>query len=125
MKFKPHMLANMFNKKTSKYRNEKFNYYGKTFDSKKEARRYLELRSMEKAREISCIECQPEFVLQDKFKLNGKTYRAIMYKADFKYIDKDNNIVVEDVKGFKTPVYQIKKKMFLNKFGDRFIFKET
>ena len=46
------------------------------------------------------------------------------YIADFQYIEKDGTEVVEDVKGFKTKEYNIKKKLFLHKYGDRFDFRE-
>ena len=51
-------------------------------------------------------------------KLNNKTRRQITYKADFTYFsNEDNKIHVIDVKGFKTDVYNIKKKMFEYKYG--------
>lgn len=39
------------------------------------------------------------------------------YIADFVYKDKDGNEVVEDVKGFRTDVYKIKKKMMRYRYG--------
>ena len=35
--------------------------------------------------EISDLELQPRFLLQESFKKNGKTYRKIEYVADFAY----------------------------------------
>ena len=35
------------------------------------------------------------------------------------------NLIVEDVKGLKTPVYKLKRKLFLNKYGSDIIFKEV
>ena len=63
-------------------------------------------------------------IIHDSFKRNGKTVRAIKYIADFQYIE-DGNIIVEDVKGMKTSVYQMKKKMFLKKYGEELIFREV
>lgn len=83
------------------------------FDSKKEHNRYHELKLLERAKEISGLKLQPIFELQPGFKKDGKTYQKITYKADFTYFDNRlNQIVVEDVKGFKTEVYKLKKKMF-------------
>ena len=65
-----------------------------------------------KAKKIKNLTLQPIFRLQPKFKKNGATIREIKYVADFMYTDENGKIVVEDVKGMKTDVYKIKKKMF-------------
>jgi hypothetical protein len=111
----------------SKYRSKKVVVDGIKFDSKKEARRYQELKLLERAGAIKALELQPIFLLQDKFRYDNKGYRKIEYIADFKYIDKDGNVVVEDVKseGTATPVYKIKKKLFLKKYGDKYKFFEN
>lgn len=99
--------------KDSKYYNKKIMINGITFDSRKEANRYTELFRLEAQGYIKDLECQHKFVLQPGFKKNGKTYRAITYIADFVYLDLETNKnIVEDVKGFKTDVYKLKKKMF-------------
>jgi len=101
----------------SKYYNKKVIYDGISFDSQKECKRYKVLKFREKAGEIMCLELQPKFLLQETFKANGETHRAISYKADFKYFDiLENKLIVEDVKGFITDVYKIKKKLFLYKY---------
>ena len=61
---------------------------------------------------ISKLELQPKYILQEKFVQRGKKHRAITYKADFRYCE-NGHIIVEDVKGFKTKVYELKKKMLL------------
>ena len=113
--------------KRSKYNARKTIVDGITFDSKKEARRYKELKLQEKLEIISHLQLQPKFRLLDGFKYNGETIRPINYFADFSYIDAEGNEVVEDVKSkaTKTPVYSIKKKLFLNKYGERYLFIET
>ena len=87
------------------------------FDSAKEAQRYRELKLLEKAKQISNLELQPRFLLQDSFRKNGKTYRKIEYVADFKYIENDKTIV-EDVKGLQTDVFKIKHKLFEKKYPE-------
>lgn len=90
-----------------------------TFDSKKEAQRYGELKMLQRLGAIKDLRLQPTFLLQESFKKNGKTYRKIEYKADFEYFDiQQGKIIVEDVKGFKTTVYEIKKKLFEYKYPD-------
>lgn len=95
----------------SKYNNKKTQIDMYVFDSVKEAKRYKELKLLERAGEISNLELQPRFLLQDSFKKNGRTYRKIEYVADFKYIEK-GKIIVEDVKGIQTDVFKIKHKLF-------------
>lgn len=95
----------------SKYHSKTVEVQGIRFDSKKEANRYLELKLKERAGEIQNLELQPEFELQPKFRKNGVTFRAIKYRADFKYTD-HGKTVIEDVKGMKTDVYKIKRKLF-------------
>ena len=103
--------------KRHKYNAKKVVINGIEFDSKKEAKRYLELKILEKAGKIKDLQFQPVFLLQEGFK-RKITHRAITYRADFEYVDEKGNRVVEDVKGVKTPVFKIKKKLFLKKYRD-------
>lgn len=96
-------------------------------DSLKEQRRCDELSLLEKHKVIKDLKVQVKFIIQEKFKYNGKTEREISYYADFTYFDNQiNKQVIEDVKGYKTAVYKIKRKMLLNTIKDRDIaFLET
>tara|TARA_R100000697_G_scaffold42040_1_gene54841 strand:+ start:348 stop:683 length:336 start_codon:yes stop_codon:yes gene_type:complete len=97
----------------TKYRAIRTMVDGIYFDSKREANRYSELKMMEKAGIINSLKLQPEF----KCMVNGK--KVCTYKADFEYLIVDDigpqgqigYYIVEDVKGFKTPVYRLKKKL--------------
>ena len=92
----------------SKYKNIKVN----GFDSKKEYFRALQLNILQKANEISDLKFQVKFILIPAFKENNKTIeRECSYIADFTYFDKDKNFIIEDVKGYKTEVYKIKRKL--------------
>ena len=123
--FKKYSKTSLEKNKKSKYRAKKMELDGIMFDSKKEAQRYSELKMLEKGSVIKNLELQPRFLLQDKFEYKGKLIRKIEYIADFKYIDENGNTVVEDVKGLKTDVYNIKKKLFLNKYmNEKMLFKE-
>lgn len=103
-----------------KYHNQKTIVNGISFDSKKEAKRFNELKILERAKEITELRTQVKFELQPSFKKSGKTYRKIEYIADFTYFDnKLNKYRVEDVKGSKntrTEVYLLKKKLFEYKY---------
>ena len=103
----------------SKYRSTKAMIDDIVFDSKRERQRYCELKLLEKAGRIKDLSLQHKFELQPSFKKNGTTFRKITYIADFVYFDFDRMaIVVEDVKGFKTKEYQLKKKLFEFKFPE-------
>ena len=110
------------NQKQSKYKNKKVKVNGKVFDSKKEAKRYQELKLLEKSGIIKDLELQKRFILLEGFKKNNKTYRPIYYYADFVYyLIYEKKTVVEDVKGckyFTTDVYKLKKKLFEYKYPD-------
>lgn len=97
----------------NKYGNRNTVIDGISFDSSKEARRYTELRLMERAGKIKNLELQVPFELLPKC---GKN-RAVKYVADFVYIDENGKKIVEDVKGYRTEVYKLKKKMMLALLG--------
>lgn len=103
----------------SKYRSKKIIIDGISFDSKREGNRYLELKLLERAGKIKDLKLQQQFELQPSFRKNGRTIRAITYIADFTYFDLETmRNVVEDVKGYKTDVYMLKKKMFEFKYPE-------
>ena len=81
---------------------------GIQFDSMMEARYYLFLLEGKRQGKIKEFKMQVPFVLQPKFKKDGKTVRAIEYVADFVI---DSSTVV-DVKGVETEVFKLKAKLF-------------
>jgi len=99
----------------NKYKAQKTMIDGIEFDSRRESNRYLELKMLFRAGHISNLELQKRYMLQESFKKNGKTYRAIEYIADFVYIE-NGMTIVEDSKGCKTKEYQIKKKLFEKRY---------
>ena len=103
----------------SKYNNVKTVVDGITFDSQKEAKRYNDLKILQRLGHIRNLVLQPRYELQPSFKKGKTYYRKIEYVADFQYFDTHlNKIVVEDVKGMKTDVYKLKKKMFEYQYPD-------
>ena len=103
---------------SSKYKAKKTKVDDITFDSKKEANRYNELKLLEKTGAISNLKRQVPYVLIEKSKYG----RTIRYLADFVYTEKGET-VVEDCKGVRTPVYRLKKRLMAEKFG--ILIKET
>lgn len=90
----------------AKYGNHKCMLEGISFDSKREAFRYRELKLMERAGLITDLKRQVTFVLIP----SQEGQRPVKYIADFTYIE--NGVkVVEDAKGVKTKDYIIKKKL--------------
>jgi hypothetical protein len=73
---------------------------GIKFASIKEAKRYKELRLLEKSGDLLF------FLRQVPFHLAGN----VKYVCDFLCFWKDGTVTIEDVKGIKTPMYILKKK---------------
>ncbi len=90
----------------SKYRNIRVSIDGILFDSKAEAKRYGELKLLERAGEINGIAVHQRFPLI----VNG--VKVSIYESDFTYTTSHGAFVVEDVKGMKTAVYKLKRKLF-------------
>lgn len=114
----------------SKYGNRKCTFQGIVFDSRHEMQRYKDLYLLQKAGEIKNLRTQVAFVLlpeqretshelykagpnKGKLKPGKLIERKCEYIADFVYITKDGNYVVEDAKGMHTKEYLIKRKMML------------
>ena len=112
-----------------KYHSKKTVIDGIKFDSKKEAERYSELKLLERCGATSNLELQKvyelipaQYELYERYGKNGQRLKdgkkciekSCVYKADFVYIDNETGQqVVEDVKGFRTKEYKIKKKLML------------
>lgn len=100
----------------SKYHAKKTCVDGIIFDSRREADRYLVLKSMEKDGAIEDLRRQVRYELIPAFDVNGRHYRPVFYVADFTYMEAGKE-VVEDVKGVVTDVYRLKSKLFAKRYG--------
>lgn len=106
-------------KRAHKYGAKPTEVDGIRFASQKEARRYQELLLLQMAGEIHRVELQP------RFPLNVRNPESILpsvcigaYRGDFSYYEKaTHERVIEDVKGFKTPLYKWKKKHVEAQYG--------
>lgn len=97
----------------SKYGNKKVVVDGIEFDSKREARRYIDLKAMEIAGLIQNLRLQVRYLLIPSQRIDGKVVeREVVYVADFVY-EQDGKTVVEDSKGHRTKEYILKRKMML------------
>lgn len=114
----------------SKYHSKKIEVDGMTFDSRKEYYRWCELCQLERVGKITDLQRQVKYVLiptqyeppavnkKGTAKRGKLIERECSYIADFVYTEKEN-LVVEDVKGFKTADYKIKRKLMLAVHGIR------
>lgn len=98
--------------KVMKYHNKWKTIDGIKFQSIREANRYLELKMLQKSHEIRNLRLQVPFV----FFVDGK--KVFTYIADFVYTTVGNSYgklkgkkIIEDVKGYRTPIYKLKKKL--------------
>jgi hypothetical protein len=98
----------------NKYANEATVVHGVRFASRREARRWLELKLLEGAGLIS------ELRRQVRFELVVNEQFVCEYVADFSYKDTATaQIVIEDAKGYPTPMYRLKRKLMMAVHGIR------
>ena len=116
----------------NKYHNRKITADGQVFDSQKEYNRFRELQLMVRAGAIHDLFRQVRFELipaqyeryERYSEKTGKRIadgtrcveKAVKYVADFVYWEGDY-MVVEDVKGIRTDVYILKRKLMLERHG--------
>ena len=92
------------------------------FDSKSELRFYeTTLLPLVLAKEIINLSFHNVYELQPKFEKNGRKFSAIKYEADFVVQYKDGSEEIIDVKGFSTPVFKLKQRLFEYKYPDKTI----
>ena len=97
---------------TSKYRNIRTVVDGHKFASKAEARRYGELKLLEKSKSIFNL------YLQRPFYITIHGVHVCTYICDFSYTEMPSGAyVVEDVKGVRTAAYRIKAKLMRAVYG--------
>lgn len=104
----------------SKYHNRKTVIDDIEFDSLAEGRRYEELKLLLVAGEISDLAVHPRYEIIPAFTdRDGKKHRARYYEADFHYQDcETGDWVTEDVKGFQTEAFKLKRDLFMLKRPD-------
>lgn len=123
-------MSHWYTKPKSKYHNETVTVDGVTFDSKGEFLRWNFLKLMEQAGEISNLRYHVKYELipaitedvvvhlKTKDKIVTKTVQsARYYEADFVYINKKGEEVVEDFKGQETELFKFKAALFRYKYG--------
>jgi hypothetical protein len=92
-------------KKRGKYNNQKTTYNGREYHSKKEAIRAFELDLLVRARVIKSWTAQP------RFDFIHNNIKICSYSGDFRVVYPNGEVQIEDVKGVRTAVYIIKRKL--------------
>jgi len=100
----------MFNR--PKYGNRRVKIDNITFDSTSEAERFQLLKILLSHGNISQLRTHPRYWIQ----VRGA--KAFQYEADFEYVDHNGKLVVEDIKGFITPMSKLKMKCFQLEYPD-------
>lgn len=125
----------------NKYGARKVTIDGITFDSRKEAQRYRELKLLLLTGQIIGLQMQVPFELVPaQYEETGEVYskgsrkgqpkqgkcieKSVVYLADFVYIE-DGRRIVEDVKGMRTKDYILKRKLFRYRYGSEYEFREV
>lgn len=106
--------------RSNKYGAKKTKIGDLTFDSKKEASRYLDLKGQEDRGEITDLILQCRIILLEGFTYQGQKVRAINYTADFVY-QKDSFTIIEDVKSeatARTEAFRIRWRLLLWLYKD-------
>lgn len=103
-------------KKASKFHNVGTQRGDIRFDSKREARRYDELVTLDALGIISNLKLQVPFVIAEAAIVAGKKAKARLYVADFVY-ETAGERIVEDVKGMLTPEYRLKRHLMKSVLG--------
>ncbi|KKL55629.1 hypothetical protein LCGC14_2253510 [marine sediment metagenome] len=103
----PGLAKEVQTKPASKYHNARAEAKGLRFQSGHEAVEIGKLIIAEEHKKIFALR------LQVKFPLQGKN----AYIADAVYLDEDLELHIVDVKGFETPEFKIKAKLFKEKYG--------
>lgn len=105
-------LLNLPKIKKTKYGNIKVEEDGHKFDSRKEHKRYCELKVLAKAGIIKDLRLQVVFELIPAQQGGLRSERSMTYVADFVYFDNEKGReITEDAKGVKTKDYIIKRKL--------------
>ena len=101
----------------TKYNNRKTRVKGIKFDSKLESHVYLKILELSKQHPFA-YELQPEYILLDKFNVDGMPYRKTIYKGDFN-ISYNGKLYTIDVKSdaTETPLFKLKRKLFAKRYG--------
>jgi len=99
----------------SKYHNKKTIYNGVNFMSRKEAGYARTLDALKYAKDPK--ERVVSYETQVPFQIEINSVKICKYLADFKVLYKDKHIEIVDVKGFRTEIYKLKKKLVEAQYG--------
>jgi hypothetical protein len=115
MTVKQYLATNPRQDHRSKYGNIKTEYNGTVFMSKKEAEYAMFLDSARKAQNAS--QRVVSYEMQVPYQITMNDIKICRYLADFKVFYADGHIEIIDVKGVRTNIYSLKKKLVKAQYG--------
>lgn len=97
----------------NKFNNTKTVYNGNKYDSKREAEKAMELDMLKNNGDVLEWTPHPKYLIIPRYLMkNGKVARPAYYIPDFWVKYADGTEVIIDIKGFITPEFKLKKKMW-------------
>ena len=102
-----------------KYRNKPCEVGAEKYRSQRERDRHQLLMRLQASGQIAGLTREVPFILAAGVKIEGekRARPAVKYVADFIYSTADGRHVVEDAKGFQTPLYRLKKHLMATVHG--------
>jgi hypothetical protein len=100
-----------------KYGNKPCEINGEKYRSQRERDRHQELVLLQRAGQIAGLTREVPFVLADAVTIQGRRRPSLRYVADYVYCTADGQQVVEDCKGVRTPVYNLKRHLMMSVHG--------
>lgn len=97
----------------NKYGAKRTGYNGRTYDSKGEARLAQDIELLRRGGAVIKVEPQKDFGLHGK---NGG--KICSHRVDFFLTFKDGHSEIWEFKGFSTPVFRLKLKLFKDNYPD-------
>jgi len=102
-----------FQRKANKYGAKKTEFNGRHYDSKHEASIAQEIEILQRVGEVRKVEPQKSYPLYGR-----QGNKICNHRPDFTLTFKDGHQEVWEAKGFSTPVWQLKLKLFEDNYPD-------
>jgi hypothetical protein len=102
---------------TAKYRNRPCTVGAEKYRSQRERDRHQELVLLQRAGQIAGLTREVPFLLVVPVTIHGRRRPAVRYYADFVYSTNTGETIVEDCKGMRTPVYNLKRHLMMSVHG--------
>ena len=92
---------------------------GYLFDSQTEYEYYKILKAKREMGSILAFAIKPQYVLIPPFNYMGKQVKGVVYTPDFEYVDSNGKTIVVEIKGYPTPDFELRLKLWKYKNQDK------